>query len=512
MGKWAKTILIALCLLPAVALAAGAGPDDVLIVGELFDIKSMDPVQSGSALTEKALITESLVGVNSDMSLKPELAESWTQIDDRTWEIKLRDDVLFHDGSKMTANEVKFSLERANELDSKAADLMDLESIEVVDDRTLLIHTNELNPILPAVLHYSSIVIFSPRSLDDKGEFVSPIGTGPFMLESFDPKTHVLNLVRNSKWWGGEVKLSGLKIVPIIDPNTRALALENGDVDFTVDVPYSEADRIGDESGINVKKYQNPRIYVMDFNTQDAPLDDVRVRKAIAYGIDTDSIVKYVLFGIGRPAIGPFMPEFIWANKDLAAYEHDLDRAKELLAEAGWMDSDSDGILDKDGEPLEIGLLTYPNRPGLPPMAEAITGQLKEIGIKVNVEITESGVINERRKTGDWDIYLQAINTAMVPDPSYYLGLTYETEGGYNYPGYSNPKVDDLLDQASRTADEQERLEIMNEIQSIIQDEIPVLTVAYYGVIVASRDYVLGYEYDPTAHDYKLSPDMYIER
>jgi peptide/nickel transport system substrate-binding protein len=171
LNRWTVTLLVVLSMALAVMPVAGAESDGVMTVGELFDIKSMDPIQSGSILTEKALVTESLVGVNSDMSLKPELAESWTQIDDLTWEIKLRNNVFFHDGSKMTANEVKFSLDRAAELDSKAAALMALESVEVIDNLTIRIHTKELNPILPATLHYSTIVIISPNSLDSKGEF-----------------------------------------------------------------------------------------------------------------------------------------------------------------------------------------------------------------------------------------------------------------------------------------------------------------------------------------------------
>jgi len=506
------TLLLAMAMVLAGMPAAGAESDGVLTVGELFDIKSTDPIQSGSILTEKALITENLVGVNSDLSLKPELAESWSQIDDKTWEIKLRDGVLFHDGSKMTAQDVKFSLERAKELDSKAASLMDLESVEVVDDLTIRIHTNEYNPILPASLHYSSSAIISPKSLDDQGGFESLIGTGPFMLESFDPQTHVMTLVRNENWWGGEVKLSKIILKPIVDPNTRALALEGGEVDFTVDVPYSEADRIEELDGIGVEKFENPRIYRLDFNLEKAPLDDARVRKAIAYGIDSDSIVKYVLFNVGKPAVGPFMPDFYWTNKSLVAYEYNVQKAKDLLEDAGWTDTNGDGLVDKDGEALEIGLLTYPNRPGLPPMAEAIAGQLQEIGIKVNAEVMESGAIDEKRKTGDWDTYLVAFSTAMVPDPSYYLGLTYGTKGAYNYAGYSNSRVDDLLEEASKTADSEERLVKLNDVEGITQNEVPVLTIAYYGVIVASRDYVKGYLYDPTAHDYKLSPEMYIEK
>jgi peptide/nickel transport system substrate-binding protein len=332
------------------------------------------------------------------------------------------------------------------------------------------------------------------------------------MLESFDPLTHIVTVTRNDKWWGGEVKLSKIILKPITDPNTRALALENGEVDFTVDVPYSEVDRIAGMKGIKVEKFENPRIYRLDFNLKKAPLDDVRVRKAIAYGIDKESIVDYVLFNVGKPAVGPFMPDFYWTNKSLQDYQHDAQKAKDLLAQAGWKDTNGDGLVDKDGKVLEINFLTYTNRPGLPPMSDAIVGQLKEIGIKVNAVVMEYGVIDERIKTGDWDAYLFAISTAMVPDPSYYLEMSLKTGGSYNYAGYSSSKVDKLLDDASNTIDQKERLLKLNQIEGIIQDEVPVLAIAYYGVVVASRDYVKGYVFDPTAHDYGLSPDMYIER
>ncbi len=284
-------------------VAGESDSDNALVVGELWDIPSIDTSNDDGhvALNDKALVTETLVGANPDLSLKPVLALSWSQVDDLTWEVELRDDVFFHDGSKMTADEVKFSLERAVELDSKAASLLMLKSIEVVDPLTIRIHTTEPNAILPAALHYPSTAIISPRSLDDKGEFVSPIGTGAFMVESFDPKTHVLVVARNDKWWGGEVKLKKIILRPISDPNTRALALENGEVDFTVDVPYSETERIDSIEGLDVEKYSIPRIYLMDINLKHAPLDDILVRKAISYGIDRSSIAEYVLFDVGKP-------------------------------------------------------------------------------------------------------------------------------------------------------------------------------------------------------------------
>lgn len=512
----ASLLLATVAVLAVIGMAAGdEKSDNILVVGDLFDIKasSLDPAQeSGGLLADKAQIVETLVGVNPDMSLSPKLALSWSQIDEKTWEFKLRDDVFFHDGTKMTADDVKFSLERANELNSRIPSLLRLDSIEVIDPLTIQIKTAEPNFILPAALHFAApLAIVSPSSVNEKGEIVSPIGTGPFEFQSFDENTHVLSVKKNEKWWGGEVKLDGIIIRPIIDPNTRALSLENGEVDFTVDVPYSEIKGLDNLDGISVDKFENSRLIYMYFNLKKAPFDDVRIRKAIAYGMDRDSIVQYVLFGVGTPAVGIYRPDFYWTNQDLEAYKNDVQKAKDLLSEAGWKDTDGDGIVDKDGKPLEISLLTFPNRPCLPPMAEAVAGQLKEIGIKFKVEIVESGVLSERQKTGNWDVALSAVSVAMVPDPSYILESFFMADGSNNR-GYSNEQVDELLKGAANKADEEERMSNYRMVQQIVQDEIPIIPMTYYEMVVAKKDYVKGYQFDQTSHDYTLTPETYIER
>jgi peptide/nickel transport system substrate-binding protein len=514
-NPWRSLLLAIIAVSAIMGVTAGTEKsDNILVVGDLFDItsSSLDPAQeSGGLLADKAQIVETLVGVNADMSLAPKLAESWNQIDDKTWEFKLRDGVLFHDGSKMTAEDVKFSLERANEQNSRIPTLLKMESIEVVDPLTIRIKTTEPNPTLPAALHFAApLGIISPKSAKN-GEVTAPIGTGPFMFDSYDESTHVLTVKKNDNWWGGDVKLDGIVIKPITDPNTRSLSLENGEVDFTVDVPYSEIDSLDGKDGIGVDKFENSRLIYMYFNLKKAPFDDSRVRKAIAYGMDRNEIVQYVLFGVGSPAVGIFRPDFYWTNKDLVAYENDINKAKDLLAQAGWTDSDSDGILDKDGKPLEFSLITFPNRPCLPPMAEALAGQLKEIGIKVNVEIVESGVLTERQKTGEWDTALSAVSVAMVPDPSYMLDSFFQT-GGSNNKGYSNEEVDQLLKDAATASDEDQRLEMYRKAQQIVQDDLPIIPMTYYEMVVAKKDYVKGYVFDQTSHDYTLTPQTYIER
>lgn len=487
---------------------------DTLVLGEMWEIDSINTVNGGGGtlICEKAAITETLVGANEDFSLKPGLATSWEQLDENTWKFKLRENVTFHDGSSMTAEEVKFTLENVIKANAKVASMLKVDTIEAVDEYTLKIKTREINPILPGILHYPDTAIISPSSFDESGEFIKPIGTGPYKFESFDEQTRVLTVVRNENWWGGKVGLEKMVLKGIPDPNTRAMAIENGEVDFTVDVPYSETDRIDALDGITVEKYKTPRVYKLDINLKHEPLEDIRVRQAMSYAIDRHEIAEHVLYNVGEAAAGPFLPTMVWANKSLSPYTRDLKKADELLTAAGWVDTNGDGIRDKDGKPLKLNMMTYSARPGLPPMAEAMAAQLKEAGIGVEIEVMEMGSIDDRREKGDWDLYLAAYNIAMVPDPEYILTNWYTTNGTDNKPGYSNPEVDALITEARKITDLEERYKKFNDVEAIVSEEQPMIIVAYYGCAIVKKDYVKGYVFDPTAHDYRINAGMYIEK
>lgn len=498
----------------AVSQQEGDSEGNKLVLGETWNIESIDPFtgDGGTLICEKSAVTETLVGADEDFSLKPGLASSWKQLDENTWEFKLRENVTFHDGSRMTAEEVKFTLEKVTEANPRVASMLKIDSMEVVDEHTLKIKTTEINPILPGVLHYPCTAIISPSSYDEKGDLVKPVGTGPYKFESFDEQTRVLTVVRNENWWGGKAGLDKIVIKGIPDPNTRAMAIENGEVDFTVDVPYSETDRIDDIDGITLEKYKTPRVYKLELNLKHEPLEDIRVRQAMSYAINRSEITEHVLYNVGEAAAGPFLPTMVWANKSLKPYNQDLKKADELLTAAGWVDTDGDGIRDKEGKPLKLNLMTYAERPGLPPMAEAMAAQLKEAGIGVETEVMEYGSIEDRRKEGNWDLFLIAANIAMVPDPQYILNNWYMTNGTDNGPGYSNPKVDSLITEARKITDLEERYKKFNEVEAIVYDEQPMIIVAYYGCAIVKKDYVKGYVFDPTAHDYRINADMYLEK
>ncbi|AKB56204.1 peptide ABC transporter substrate-binding protein [Methanosarcina sp. A14] len=515
-------LLMAMLMVVAMAISGclDSGKADVsnesdvkeLTIGEMWDIESIDPAEDMKVICEKALVVETLVTTNEDFSLAPGLATSWQQLDNNTWEFKLRKDVKFHDGTNMTAEDVKFSLDRAISRNVNVASMLNIKSIEVKDNYTLLIKTADLNTMLPAVLHYPCTAIINRNSVDENGDLIKLISTGPYMFESFDEQTNVLTVVKNKNWWGGKVGLDRMVIKGMPDPNTRAIAIESGDIDFTVDVPYSETDRIDALEGINVEKHVEPRVYKIDVNLAKDKLNDTRVRQAISYAIDRDSIVKNVLYNVGEPAAGPFLPNMVWTNKDLEPYKQDYKKADSLLTEAGWIDTDGDGIRDKDGQKLELTLMTFSTRPGLPPMAEAIAAQLSKIGIKVTPEVLEYGDILERQKEGNWDLSLAPFAIAMVPDPEFILTNWYSTNGTDNKPGYSNPEVDKLIEETKGITNQEERYAKFNEVEKIVYEEQPMILVAYYGCDIVKKDTVKGYIFDPTAHDYRINAGMYIEK
>lgn len=515
MRRRSAAVLLCILLASLIISATGCGTkavssgDQSLVVGEIWKIDNIDPATDGTLTMEKALITESLVGTKTNFELKPNLATEWKRIDPNTWKFTLRKDVKFHDGTPFNAAAVKWSLMRAISINPQILSYTKIKAVEAENDSTVVITTTEPNSDLPAALHYSDTSIIAPSSIDQNGKLIKPIGTGAFKLDQFDPATGDMKMSRNTEYWGPVSKLDHLEIRPLPDPNTRALALEKGEIDFTCDPPYNELDRLGKIAGLKVELDKTARTYTIEMNLNEAPFNDVKVRKALSYAIDRESIVKNVLFGCGAAAQGPYMPGMAWRNENLKGYPYDPEKAKQLLSEAGWQDTDGDGIVDKNGKPLKITLITYPQRPGLPPMAEAIQAQYKEVGVDLKTEIMDNTAMTEIASKGKWDMKMSAFATAMIPSPSYHLQVLYYSK---NNPviGYNNAKVDKLIDQCMATDDQKEKYDLSKQVQQILEDEEPVLPIAYYGVAVAMKSKVNNYVFNPTAHDYMLTSEVNI--
>lgn len=488
------------------ATSASLAQDRPLRVAEIWEIPTLDPTQDGTLMKEKAMVTETLVTGNPDFTLAPGLATSWGRESDTVWIFKLRPGVTFHDGSPMTADAAVSSLRAALERSGTVKSYTKIAELSAPDPQTLAITTTEPFPALPAALVYASAAIVSPASprMPD-GTIERPIATGPFKVSAWKPAAQSFTVERFDGYWGEKPSIPSVQFRGIPDPTTRALELQKGSVDFTSEVPYGDLDTLA-AKGFTVSRNVTARNYVLNFGSlKDTPFADIRVRKALSLAIDREEIAKYVLFGMGRPGVSAFPDTMAFADRSIVVPNPDLAAAKKLLAEAGYVPGPG-GTMTKDGKPLAFTLYTYPQRPGLVPIAGAIQSQLRKLGVPVEIKVTTFPAIAKEMKPGD--ARLAAMASAMYPHPDFYLRQTYHSKGATNTWGYANPRVDEALATAITTRDEAERTAAYDLVQRIAAEEEPCLTIAHYGVNVVMKPGVTNYAFNPIAHDYMLDPKM----
>ncbi|RJX24760.1 MAG: ABC transporter substrate-binding protein [Dethiobacter sp.] len=517
-------LLLVMCLLisgcggnkvPQEKSAEGESPQEKipqeLVIGSPWTPKELDPVSAGWLVLRIGLV-DTLVAIDYDINLVPGLAKSWEiSSDELEWTFKLEEGVKFHDGTPLNAEAVKWSLERVMEKGTLFKDVP-IKSIEARGDYTLTIVTEELFAPLAAILAKGEAAPVSKNSLDANGEFKEIIGTGPFMLSSWIPDQEAV-LVRNDDYWGKIPTLDKVVYKGIPEAATRIMMLENKELDVAQILPADAVEQL--EANPEIKVYTKPilRSRVIVLNMLREPFNDLRVRKAVNHAIDRESIVKHIMAGVDVAASGPFPPTTPWVNKNLQGYPYDLEKAKTLLAEAGWKDSDNSGIIKKDGKPFTVDLITYSTRAELPPMAEVIQDQLKKAGIQVNIQVLETGAAQSLREEGKFDMYLLARNLGFAPDPSYYLMSDFHSKNtggkGWGAYGFNNKHVDELIELTQRTTNLQERKKYFAKLQEIIVDETPVMFLNHYVNVTAVRSNVQGYNEHPTESCFHLE-NIYI--
>ncbi len=484
-------------------------PGGTITVAMIFFKETVDPAVGWTGwYVRKAGIYETLFANDENMVLTPELATGYEQVSDTEWEISLREDVTFHDGTPFDADAVVYSINRVlDESNSRHTEYDFIESVEKKDDYTVTITTEEAYAPTIASLTDPVTSIVSPN-VEDLG--TEAAGTGPFKLVEFEPAVS-MSVERNDNYWGGPVKLESATFEYITDPQTRAYMLEAGEVDMARGIPQAEADIIDGKSDLDVISKETLRTYFMYVNTKKAPLNNVKVRQAINYAINREQIVETALEGVGGVAAKSVFPSVMpWsANDDLEGYLHNQTEALSLLADCGITDTDGDGVLDYDGSPFELTIKTYTTRPECKPTAEVIVEQLKEIGIKARVETRDIPTLREEVAEGNYDLALYAWGVAPIGDPDYFLSRHFESTGNEaGLTGYSNTEVDDWLDAARTTFDDKARWDYYKQVQEQILEDSPEIFVFYLNELVGLNTCVKGYVIYPNEITF-LTKDMY---
>ena len=490
-----KRILFTLLLIAMTAgfvMAQDAEPQSggTLSAAWQAEWENLDPHVASSEATFQILnnVLETLTFFDDDMNLIPWLATDWSRSEDGlTWTFNLRDDVTFSNGDPLTAEDVVFSFERLIDPEVGSGNAFRIGGagtvIEAVDDFTVNITTETPNATLPASLAANkSVGIISSASLNDDGTISIPIGSGPFVISEVE-STIRLVLERNDTYWQeGLPYLDAVEITPITDDTARELALEGGEVDwiFTIAPQNLEALIASEDVVVELSPRLSYDYFGLNLNRE--PFDDVRVRQAIAYAIDRQQICDFAFFSLCEAIHGPTASGTPWYFP-YAPYERDLERARELLDEAGVGDGFTMEIMPAIGFDETIR------------GAQIVQQQLAEIGITVEIDQVEFSEWLDRQAAGEFDAFM--LSWLGLTDAEDYFYLQHRTGQTFNLTGYSNPDFDALVDEGRTISDFDERYAVYQEANRILVDDAPYIYMYAKSEVKAWAPYVEGFSVRP---------------
>lgn len=479
---------------------------DVLNVGGPWGPKTLDVHRSGYVFKRLGVV-DNLVEVDESLRLRPGLAESWSVSDDKTtWTFTLRPGVVFHDGTPLTAAVVRDSLLRLQQVGSLLKDVP-LTGIEALDERTLVLTTSEPYAPLAAYMTMGETAPLAPSSYDSEGEVTRPVGTGPFVFEDWTPQEEV-RLKRNADYWGEKAKVDKVVYRAVPDTVTRLAMFRAGNLDIAQILPPDAIASLEADDRFTIMRMPIGRCRLLVLNLAREPFSDRDARLALNLAVNHEDLVRYVLEGVGDVATTLFPPKVFWANAQISGFPHDPARAAELLEQAGWTDADGDGIREKDGRPLKVKLVTYPERAALPPTAEVVQAQLREVGFDVELVVAQVDAANDMRNQGDFDMYLVGRGLLFVPDPDYNLVKDYysaNTRGkGWGAYHYADAEVDELLFKGRAVFEQAERKAVYDRVQELLMRDMPMAYLNYYVNVDAVGPGVDGYRMHPTESSYHL--------
>lgn len=412
--------------------------------------------------------------------IAPSLASDWSNRDPLTWEFKLRKGVHFHDGSPITANDVKASLDRLLRLEGPEAPLWEqLEGIEAVDDRTIRITTTK--PLGTMLANLTLLSVGPAEKMDEDGFFRKPVGSGPYKVESFVPSQQ-LTVTPYKGYWDGAPTLKRLEFPYMPETSARITAIETGEVDLTWQVPQDQVAQLEGASEVDLKQLPSLYYWFVWFNCGRKPFDDARVRRALWHALDTDKIVSQLYGESARPLRAPLASSaFGYAPQE--PYEYDPKLAKRLLAEAGYPDGFSTSVMWQTG-----------HGPLIREFAQTIISYWAKIGVRVRGEELEEAQWLDRLLKLDWDMDFQP-NDVATGDADYTLGRLYMSNA--KRMGYTNKELDRILLEARTSLDQSERKELYAQACKIIWDEAVGIYPAEMTVTYAVRSNVENFVPDP---------------
>lgn len=446
-------------------------------------------------------VGETLFRYSDSMEIEPWLATGYELVDEQTWKITLRDGVTFSSGRALDGKSVKECFDHLVEVHPRARGDLMIDTI-TADGQTVTITTKEPRPTLLNYLSdpYGCIIDMNAGITDDG--IVS--GTGPYIVTSLITGEE-LNLRKNENYWNGTPGFDNVKVLTISDGDTLTMALQSGEIDGAYGMPYASYPLFRNDD-YTFSSTPTSRAFFAHMNFESPVIQDPAVRQAIAMGIDKERFVNDLLDGNGYPAIGVYPDNFSFGGDAVTAKKFDLDGARSILEKAGWVDTNGDGIREKNGRTLTIRWLTYPSRQELPLLAESVQATLGNIGFQVIINSTTDHNSIRLDPTA-WDVYASAMVTAPTGDPAYFFTTHCLDSSAVNNGHYHSDKLESLAAELDKTFDAGRRAELAVEIQQILLDDDAFVFCSHLQMSMISQSDVVGLVAHPCDF-YEITVDL----
>lgn len=505
MRRVAWVVVLLLALTSQACLQRPAADPGVVVVSLTTGPNNLDPRLGTDDTSAKLhqLLYDNFMELDDHLRVSPKLARALEHPDPLTYVATIRDDVRFHDGRPLTADDVAYTFGQMLDpkyVSPKKGGYRELASVVARDAHTVVFTLKKpfesfpINLILPIVAKGSG-----PELREH------PMGTGPYRFVRYAVDDRI-ELAPNPDYWGGAPKNAGLilKIVP--DDVMRGLELQKGTMDLVVnDVAPDIVFQMRSNPRLQVVQAPGIDYQYLGLNAQDATLSDVRVRQALAYAIDRDAIVEYLRRGLAEPATGLLSPLSWAAVPDLPDYAHDTARAKQLLDDAGRRDPDGDGPQPRFTLTLKVSNSEF-NRL----QSSVIQQNLRDVGIQLDVRTYEFATLYADVLSGNFQLYTLQWTAGALADPDILRRIFHSAQvppAGFNRGRYSNPRVDALLEEAADSLDPARRLSLYGEVQRIIAHDVPYVSLWYKTNVAVAQAGLTGIRLTPMA-DFTFLKDV----
>lgn len=478
--------------------------NNTLSISGPWEISSLDPSKQGYILLRMQVI-ETLLNVSDKGGITSGLATKWHSSDDGlSWYFTLRDNVTFHDGSKLDAEAVVRSLDFAQRKHG-TLNKADVRSISAVEGNKIKIELGKPYTAFASLLTNYSNAVLAPASYKPDGAIDALYGTGPYQMESFAPP-HKLTVKKFDGYWGEEAKINYATYLTGHRAESRILQAKSGETDVVFTLDPSMLAQLKNSDEVVVHSNLIPRTMFVKVNAGHSFLNDVRARKALSMALDRALIAKNVLGAPGSET-SQLMPSSMsnWFIGDVKTGELKLEQASALLADLGWIRG-ATGVLERDGVPFKLTMITYADRPELTTVATAIQAQWAKLGVDLKVDVTNSSMIPAGHQDGTLEMALIARNFGFSADPLPIMSSDFANGGGdWGTMNWNNTIVDDAIAELLNNQDNRRAFELSQKVAKEIYQDSPVIAISSYSQHTSVNKRVKNFKFDPFERNYFIN-------